>query len=291
MEFEELTPSFASEVHGFDPSLLADPDAVVALRTQFDRRGVLRFRDVGITHAEQAQLSMLLIGELEPDEDPDRVVAATGAVSDDFYISNRREKAAAPFGRLQYHSDTMWAAAPIQVLSLYGLDVEPPVAPTTWVSTVRAWDTLPPELRARAEAHEVLHAADGFRRGDLTDVFVSSTANPRSLVAPIGQAHPRTGETMLFVCEQMTKSVVGLDPDESEALLQELFAHLYDPDVEWHHDWRERDLVVWDNLATQHARHVNVRTDGPARTLRKVARPVITLDPDEVPVFRAGRTG
>jgi hypothetical protein len=36
---------------------------------------------------------------------------------------------------------------------------------------------------------------------------------------------------------------------------------------------------------------VNVRTDGPARTLRKVARPVISLDPDEVPVFRAGRTG
>jgi alpha-ketoglutarate-dependent taurine dioxygenase len=177
------------------------------------------------------------------------------------------------------------------VLSLYGVEVEPPTAPTTYVSTVRAWETLAPELRARAEAHDVLHAADGFRRGDLTDVFVSSTSNPRSLVAPIGQTHPRTGETMLYVCEQMTKSVVGLEPDESEALLQDLFAHLYDPATEWHQDWRERDLVVWDNLATQHARHANVRTDGPARTLRKVARPVITLSADEVPVYRAGQAG
>lgn len=289
MEFAELTPSFASEVHGFAPPLLTDAAAVAELREQFDRRGVLRFRAVDITHAEQVRLSMLLIGELEPGDEPGRAAETNGSVTDDFYISNRREKAAAPFGRLQYHSDTMWAARPLQVLSLYGVDVEPPAAPTTYVSTVRAWETLPPGLRARAEAHEVLHAADGFRRGDLTDVFVSSTTNPRSLVAPIGRPHPRTGETMLYVCEQMTKSVVGLEPDESEAFLQELFAHLYDPATEWHHDWRAGDLVVWDNLATQHARHANVRTDGPARTLRKVARPVITLSADEVPVYRPER--
>jgi alpha-ketoglutarate-dependent taurine dioxygenase len=55
-------------------------------------------------------------------------------------------------------------------------------------------------------------------------------------------------------------------------------------DVEWH----ERDFVIWDNLATQHARG-NVTTDGPARTLRKVGTPVPKLSADQIPTFSAAR--
>ena len=34
----------------------------------------------------------------------------------------------------------------------------------------------------------------------------------------------------------MTKEVVGLQRDESERLLEELFAHLYDPSGHWNQD-------------------------------------------------------
>jgi hypothetical protein len=36
------------------------------------------------------------------------------------------------------------------------------------------------------------------------------------------------------------------------------------------HHWRTSDLVVWDNIALQHARP-NVTAEGPARTLRKAS--------------------
>ena len=52
-----------------------------------------------------------------------------------------------PFGRLLFHSDMMWAAEPFQVLSLYGVDVQPPAVPTAFVNTVAAWETLPEDLR------------------------------------------------------------------------------------------------------------------------------------------------
>ena len=39
------------------------------------------------------------------------------------------------------------------------------------------------------------------------------------------------------------------------------------------HEWRQGDLVVWDNLTVQHARG-NVEIDGPERTLRKVIGPI-----------------
>jgi taurine dioxygenase len=78
---------------------------------------------------------------------------------------------------------------------------------------------------------------------------------------------------MLYVSQMMTSEVEGLPSDESEALLEDLFTHLYDPIHSWTHEWRERDLVVWDNLAVQHARP-DLTTEGPVRTLRKVIAPV-----------------
>ena len=55
-------------------------------------------------------------------------------------------------------------------------------------------------------------------------------------------------------------------------MLEELFAHLYAPENVFEHEWRQGDLVVWDNIAAQHARG-NVEMEGPERSLRKVIAP------------------
>ena len=178
----------------------------------------------------------------------------------------------------------MWADDPFQVLSLYGVEVELPTAPTSFVSGVEAWATLPDDLRARVEGLHALHTAGEVRRGDLTDVLVSNVQRPPTTVAPIALTHPRTGDTVLYVCEQMTKEIVELPADEGEALLQALFEHVYDPARCWEQEWHERDFVVWDNVAMQHARQ-NVEVEGPARTLRKVASPVPKLAADQMPTF------
>ena len=77
---------------------------------------------------------------------------------------------------------------------------------------------------------------------------------------------------MLYVSEQMTYRIGGLDSEESETLLEVLFNHLARDEAIVEHHWRKNDLVLWDNIALQHARP-NVSTDGPARTLRKVFAP------------------
>jgi alpha-ketoglutarate-dependent taurine dioxygenase len=280
LDVEDLTPAFGAQVSGFDPQAPLGDDTRRALQELFDRRCVLLFRDLDLTHGEQVRLSKMLIRQ----EDAPGTGAAP--LEDKFYISNRRADSAAPFGRLQFHSDTMWADQPFEVLSLYGVDVDEPTTPTTFVSGTSAWKTLPDELRERVEGLDALHTAGAVRRGNLTDVLVSTVERPPTTVAPIGRRHPRTGDTILYVCEQMTQEVVGLAPEESEQLLEDLFSHLYDPPGRWSHNWRERDFVVWDNLAIQHARP-NVMTEGPARTLRKVASPVPKLRPDQIPSFSA----
>jgi alpha-ketoglutarate-dependent taurine dioxygenase len=173
---------------------------------------------------------------------------------------------------LLYHSDLMWSEDVFRLLSLYGVEVEQPTSPTMFVSAARAWETLPEDLRRRVEGRYAIHCQDAThrQRGD-GDVLVSTFAEVESIRLPIGHRHPRTGRMLLYVAQQMTDRIDGMDEAESEALLQDLFDHMYRPENTVEHHWRE-GLVLWDNIALQHARS-NVRVEGPVRTLRKVLAP------------------
>ena len=160
---------------------------------------------------------------------------------------------------------------------MYGEKVEQPAVPTLVVSSIVGWETLPADLRARVEGHSVVHQHDAEtyrkRAGGDADVLVNAiNSMQNSHSTPIALRHPRSGRTILYVSQQMTRNVEGMSEDESDGLLFALFDHLYAPGHELEHTWRQGDLVIWDNLAMQHARP-NVQTEGPARTLRKTITP------------------
>ncbi|SFF96628.1 Taurine dioxygenase, alpha-ketoglutarate-dependent [Novosphingobium sp. CF614] len=267
----DLSPAFGSEVSGLEPRVPLDDETIGTLRKLFDERGLLVFRDIQADIKFQTYLSELLIGNDVPD--PDAL-----PLNDKFMISNREPKGAAPYGRLLYHSDQMWSAKDrVDLISLYGKDVGQPATPTMFVSAVEAWKTLPENLRRQVQERSAIqhYDEDVYRKraaGD-PDVLVSTYQTGEDFVTtPIALTHPRTGKTILYVCQQTTQKIAGMPEAEGDALLEALFDHLYAPGVELAHDWREGDLIVWDNLALQHARP-NVLVEGPARTLRKTLAP------------------
>jgi taurine dioxygenase len=274
LQLRDLTPAFGTEISGLDPAAtLADAGACRQLQDLFDERGVLVFRDVDIDQVTQANLVRMLIrlDPLQPGE-----TGSAKPTGEPFYVSNKEENGGAPFGRLLFHSDMMWSEHTFQVLSLYAIEVEPPVAPTVFASALDAWATLPDELRARAEHLDAVQGHNELERARAAndpDVLVTTFDNIEGRTTSVGYRHPRTGENVLYVSQQMTRSIDGLAPAESEAVLEELFAHLYRPATLYEHDWRTHDLVAWDNIAVQHARP-NVALEGPVRTLRKVFAPL-----------------
>jgi len=189
------------------------------------------------------------------------------------YISNTEPGGAAPYGRPLFHGDMMWHPKPFEVLSLYAQNVEPGSATTSLASGVVAWERLPQRLRARVENLRALNVTGTVpsRGGD--DLLLSERHHEVATVKPVKITHPRTGKPILYVSQQNTREIMDLKHDESEALLQELFTYLYAPEVVYEHTWKNGDLLVFDNIAMQHARG-NVEIDGPKRTLRKVIAPV-----------------
>ena len=272
LQLRELTPAFGTEVAGLDPAdALGDDATQRQLRSLFDRRGVLVFRDLDIDQIQQADIIRMLIG-LGPLPEGESPTGKPGGTP--FYVSNKDESGGAPFGRLLFHSDMMWSNHTFKVLSLYGIEVEQPTTPTIFASATNAWATLPDDLRAQVADLAVIQGHDEAERaGDDPNVLVSKFDGAPTRTTPVALTHPRTGETVLYVSQQMTISIDEMARDESEDLLERLFQHLYREELLYEHDWRERDLVAWDNIAVQHARP-NVTLEGPARTLRKVFAPV-----------------
>jgi len=266
LEIRKVTEGVGAEVIGLDPAKEFDDETRRVLKKAFFDHGALLFRGLDIDKDYQDKLCRMLIDDESP-------APADGRGA--YFISNKEDDGAAPYGRLLFHADMMWHSDPFQVLSLYGSNVEPGSATTSVASGIYAAEHLPAELRERIkDMHVVQASGQAYNRGG-DDLIAPQREQERSLVMPIFRKHPQTGKPILYVSQQTTREVVEVPGEKGEELLQTLFSELYAPDHVYEHEWRDGDLLVLDNIAVQHGRGY-VALDGPTRTLRKVIAPVPT---------------
>lgn len=171
---------------------------------------------------------------------------------DNYLVSNTRKDGLLGKAELLFHNDIPFVPAPYLGGSLHALEVAPDAAPTRFASAFKAWEQLPDATRARIEKANALHVQGHLlaRRTMLSDLSPRDTC----AVHAVKGRQAVTGRPYLFVNEEMTTCFTHLPPDESEALLEELFVCLYDSSQVYEHHWCKGDLVIWDNLAVQHAR-------------------------------------
>ncbi len=262
----ELSPRLGAEITGIDLSGDLDESTRHDLRFVLDRRGVLVFRDVDVDFESQ----LYLVESLHHDQP---VLRDTADVAFS-HVSNVEPDGGAPYGRLMFHCDMMWSPLAHQVASLYAVEAAQPSVPTTFVSGVHGWSTLSDDLKERLSRLHAEHWSGRQGRATVDDdtLLQPEWSTLRSTITPVALRHPRTGDVVLYVCEQQTRRIVELPEPDSDHLLDELFAHLYSPARVFEHPWRTGDLVVWDNQLVQHGRPY-VTAGGPARTLRKVHAP------------------
>ena len=70
---------------------------------------------------------------------------------------------------------------------------------------------------------------------------------------PLVRVHHETGKRALYSSAAYIKGFVGLEKDESDSLLLELYAHQSRPEFIYTHRWQVGMLVMWDNRSLLHA--------------------------------------
>ena len=66
------------------------------------------------------------------------------------------------------------------------------------------------------------------------------------------QRHPVTGKPLLYVNEGHTTRLLGIAESDAKELLSELCTHITQPEFVCCHQWKVGDVLMWDNVATQH---------------------------------------
>jgi taurine dioxygenase len=207
-------------------------------------------------------------------EDQKRLLACFGPLVDESfdgsgwsYVSNVEPGGVLGDGPFLFHSDLEFTPEPLWVLSLYAMELPGTPTSTRFANGLLAAEHLDADLAAELDGRTAIHVFPLLEgRGDARYRVRDLDAGAPRAEHPVLLTHPVTGARILYVTAMQTDSVVGMLDDESEALLARLWAELYAPEHVYEHVWKVGDLLVWDNLALQHARGAVTGR----RTLRRV---------------------
>jgi taurine dioxygenase len=75
---------------------------------------------------------------------------------------------------------------------------------------------------------------------------------PDAVLHPLVRTHPESGRKSIYLNPIRTEGIEGMDERDAQALLDMLLTHATQPQYEYRHQWREGDMVMWDNRCLLH---------------------------------------
>ena len=161
-------------------------------------------------------------------------------------------------GEVVWHSDFSFKEKPTAARMLLAVEVPPSElgGHTFFMNCYAAYDALSDGMKKRISGMtikqaDIIDTAMKLRPGASLDADIRTVPGPSH---PIISTHPETGANMLFLGRRHGAYVNGCTLEESEALLNELWAHATQPRFSYQHEWAVGDVVVWDNRAILHRR-------------------------------------
>jgi taurine dioxygenase len=250
--------ALGADIVGVDLSQPIGTRTFRAIEDAWHRHLVLRFRGQRLDDPSLLAFARLF-GEL--DKAP---VHAGHGVEDphpEITVMSNIKVNGKPIGNLghyeaEWHTDMSYnEKCPIGSL-LYALEVPPAGGDTGFSNMYRAWETLPAELKRAILGKSCKHDSSRNSAGELRKGFkeVSDPRDAPGAIHPIIRTHPATRRNALFLGRRRNACIVGLALDESEDLLNRLWAHASNPDFAWYQKWKAGDLVMWDNRCAMHRR-------------------------------------
>jgi alpha-ketoglutarate-dependent taurine dioxygenase len=244
LETVELTPRIGVEVKTDKAALLSGSHAA-ELRRLLDRYGVLIARDIGF------------------DDDEELAFGATlGAVRQEFghkIMKVTLDKQENPEFADYFHATTAWHMdgthedVPPLASILTPRVLAPEGGETEFANMYAAYEDLPEADKRLFEGLRIVHTKLASIAHVLDNPSEADLERLRSYGAKIHPVvwHHRSGRKSI-VMSASADHVVGMEPDESAALIQRLRDWCAQPHYVYQHRWRMGDLLIWDNTGTNH---------------------------------------
>ncbi len=245
-------------VTGLDLKEDLSTDLVAELRARWVEHKVLVFPDQAIS-----------------DDDLERFSQYFGELGDDPFFGHihghehicaiqRTADEKTPIFAEFFHTDWSFMETPPAGTALYSITIPPHGGDTLFANQVLAYERLPAALRDRVDGLTAIHSAargyapdgvygDSDQESGRSMVILPSEKAREEQEHPLVRTHRETGEKSLFSSLAYIKGFVGLEQEESDQLLLELYVHQTSEEFLYRHPWQKNMLVMWDNRSLLHA--------------------------------------
>lgn len=244
-----LTPNIGVEIGDIDLRQPLSNETLKALRDALLRYKVLFFRDQDIT-TEQHLAFARRFGELEvhPFAPQKPGYPEVLAITHDRESKGRENK---------WHSDVTWRVAPSLGSVLRALEVPDVGGDTLFSDMYAAYDNLDEEIKQRLDGakavHDFAHFRTMMRNKGMSEAEIEAMNEKYPMVEhPVFRTHPETGRKAIYVNVAFTQHIVGMEKQESDAMLQFLYAQAAIPEYQCRFRWQKNSIAFWDNRSSQH---------------------------------------
>jgi alpha-ketoglutarate-dependent 2,4-dichlorophenoxyacetate dioxygenase len=262
ISIRQIHPVFVGEVKGVDLRRPLSAEDVEAIEAGMDRYAVLVFHDQPLSDEQQVDFSRnfgeieLAVGSNVTRPEDRRIPVELADISNldrDHQVFARDDRRRMfNLGNELWHSDSSFRAIPAKYSLLSGRVVPKAGGNTEFADMRAAYDALDDETKAEVEDLICEHSLI-YSRGLLG--FAEFTAEEKVTFAPVRQrlvrTHPVTGRKSLFLASH-AGAIVGWPVPEARAFLREMVEHATQRAFVHAHQWRQHDLVIWDNRQTMH---------------------------------------
>jgi alpha-ketoglutarate-dependent taurine dioxygenase len=124
---------------------------------------------------------------------------------------------------------------------------------TEFANTAAAFASFGEQEQARLSRLRVVHGHASHQRRVHPDPTPEQEARWAAFPThehPLVWRHPDGRRSLLIGAT--AERIVGMAPEQSTALLDDLLVRATRPEFVYRHDWTEGDLVIWDNQALLH---------------------------------------
>ncbi len=249
-----LSPALGAEIGGIDIAAGIDDAQFAELRQAFIDYGVIFLRDQEITPDQHVAFAerwgKININRFFRPVDSHPMIAEV----------RKEPEQKTNIGSI-WHTDHSYDQIPALGSILYAREVPSVGGDTLFASMYEAHDALSDGLRRmlskmRAE-HSSRHvfgetAYVDIDPEDLGGRFGNTAAATQDALHPVIIRHPLSGRPALYVNSDFTVRFEGWTQEESQPLLDYLYAHASRHEFTCRFRWHKGSMAIWDNRATHH---------------------------------------
>ena len=260
MKLIHSVKSLGGEIIDLDISNRLTQDQINFINESWDERLVLVFKKQNLDDHKLINFSKYF-GELDPPGPNPYGVTFLPEFPEINVISNVKNEQGTPIGNLGdgeavWHADMTYQELPPKAGILYALEVPKNQGNTHFANMALAYSELPNRLKEKIDGkiliHDSAHNSAGMLRKGYSEV--DNPSNTPGARHPIVIRDKNTNKKLLFLGRRPHAYIIGLELEESEDLLNEIWEHATQDKFTWTQQWEKGDLLMWKNLNVLHKR-------------------------------------